>query len=129
MTIQRIDHINIKAASGLLAEVKAFYMELLDLKDGFRPAFSGKGAWLYSGDHAVLHLSENNQVEPDAAANPCLDHYAFHCKDLPHYLKKLKTMGIEYSRFFLSEMDMVQLFFFDPSGIRVELNFIGEAEA
>lgn len=128
MTIQRIDHINIKAATGLLAKVKAFYMELLDLTEGFRPVLGGDGTWLYTGDHAILHLSEVNEMEPERASNPCLDHYALRCTGLPHYLDKLETMEIEYTRFYLPELDMVQLFFFDPSGIRVELNFTGETK-
>ncbi len=51
MVVKRLDHFNIKAPEGLLNRVKAFYIDLLDLKEGFRPDLPGKGAWLYNGDH------------------------------------------------------------------------------
>ena len=56
-----------------------------------------------------------------------LDHIAFSGKDAPGYLAKLKARGIKYDLRRLPApghaAGLWQLFFFDPSGARVEIDF------
>ena len=52
--ITGLDHINIRTAD--LAGTKAFFMDVLGLSEGWRPAFPFPGAWLYAGEKDVVHL-------------------------------------------------------------------------
>lgn len=127
MILKRLDHINIKAPGSILEKVKAFYMDLLDLTEGFRPAFPGRGAWLYCQDHPVIHLSQAETVEAAPGAAPCLDHVAFRCDDYPEIQRRLNRMKVETQVFRVPELEMTQIFLKDPAGIRIELNFVDGA--
>ncbi len=128
MTISGLDHFNIKASEADMARIKAFYTDLLGLKEGLRPAsIPGKGAWLYAGEKPLLHLSVVDDVEVDAALNPNLDHIAFRCRGIGRYMERLKESNIDYLLVRTPELDMIQIFFYDPAGIRIEMNAVGES--
>jgi catechol 2,3-dioxygenase-like lactoylglutathione lyase family enzyme len=125
MSIVRLDHLNIRAPRRVIDEVTGFYREILGLTPGPRPNFSSDGTWLYSGDHPYVHLT----VDEEAIApgkNEHLNHIAFRCKGLDAYLNRLDGANISYSDAFLPDMDMTQLFFYDPAGVQIELNFLHE---
>ena len=125
MKIVRLDHFNIRAPRRVIEGVIEFYQDILGLTEGSRPNFSTEGVWLYFGDHPYIHLT----VDEDAVAprkNNHFNHIAFHCKGLDAYLKRLESAKITYTDAYLTDMDMTQLFFFDPAGIQVELNFLDE---
>jgi catechol 2,3-dioxygenase-like lactoylglutathione lyase family enzyme len=104
-----------------LARTKAFYMDLLGLTEGYRPDLGFPGAWLYSGDQAVLHIIAGRALPPDPRG--VLDHMAFTAIDLPATARKLQAAGIEYDLRRQNQSGTWQMFFFDPSGARVELDF------
>ena len=127
MTISGLDHFNIKASESDMARIKAFYTDLLGLKEGFRPAgIPGEGAWLYAGEKPLLHLLIVDGVEMDASVNPNLDHIAFRCQGIDRYMKRLKQSDIDYLLVRTPELDMIQIFFNDPAGILIEMNTVGE---
>ncbi len=125
MTIVRLDHFNIRAPKKVIDEVTEFYGNILDLTPGPRPDFSIEGAWLYLGDHPYIHLTVD-EAATVPGRNEHLNHIAFHCKDLDSYVKKLKASSIPCSDAYLPDLDMTQLFFYDPAGIQIELNFVHE---
>jgi catechol 2,3-dioxygenase-like lactoylglutathione lyase family enzyme len=104
-----------------LDATKAFYMELLGLTEGYRPPLGFPGAWLYVGDQAVLHIIAGRPLPPDPRG--VLDHLAFSAKDLPGTVKRLRAQGIDYELRKQADSGTWQLFCFDPSGARVELDF------
>ena len=104
-----------------LDATKAFYMGLLGLTEGYRPPLGFPGAWLYVGDQAVLHIIAGRALPPDPRG--VLDHMAFTAKDLPAVVAKLNANGIKYDLRRQNESGTWQLFCFDPSGARVELDF------
>ncbi|MDE1461668.1 hypothetical protein [Spartinivicinus poritis] len=120
-----IEHINISGPSELLAELKAFYGELFDLVEGYRPNFSRKGYWLYSADKALIHLTESNKHYRNEKPG-YLDHIAFQITGLKEFISKLKKMDIEFTVDHLADIGMTQLFFKDPAGIGIEANFLYE---
>jgi catechol-2,3-dioxygenase len=121
-----IDHINISAPMELLLEVKEFYCAVFGLVEGFRPAFSQIGFWLYAGDSPIIHLSESDdQCSSDGQG--FLDHVAFQATGARETVDKLKSHRIEYRSAFVQELGMTQLFFKDPAGTGIEVNFPGEA--
>lgn len=63
---------------------------------------------------------------PPPGENEHLNHIAFHCRELDPYIKWLKADGVAFADAYLPDMDMTQLFFYDPAGIQIELNFLHE---
>ena len=125
MIIDRLDHINIAAPAGLLAVVRDFYVDILGMEDGARPAFSSRGYWLYAGKDPLIHLSEKDR-QPIAEGNGCLDHVAFRGHDIQALSTRLESAGIEFQLTHVPGLKLSQLFFHDPAGVRVEVNFQSE---
>ncbi len=117
-----LDHINVCAPRALLAQVKAFYEDVLGLKEGFRPAFSSGGYWLYSGDRALVHLSERD-CEP-GLGHTTLDHVAFRVERLEPLTRKLGQRRIKYHTTRVDEIRLIQVFCQDPAGNRLEFNAV-----
>jgi catechol 2,3-dioxygenase-like lactoylglutathione lyase family enzyme len=115
-----IDHVNIKATSGLLEKVRDFYCHVLGLTLGFRPAFRDNGYWLYAGEAAIIHLSEVNEP-PVSSKGGTFDHFAIRVMDVSGVTAKLEEIDVAYSRHHLPDVGLTQLFFEDPAGNRVEV--------
>ena len=76
----------------------------------------------------MLHLT--GVEAPGGGAAPAatgwLGHIAFRCNDDPAAARaRLQAMGVPFEEDAIASMRQVQLFFTDPAGIRVELNFDG----
>ena len=108
-----------------------FYAEHLDLVPGARPPFTFPGAWLYARQAdpatatAILHVvagRERRQLVPGV-----IDHMAFSARGLVQAVARLKARGIAHDlRRLPGEFNVWQLFFRDPNGARVELDFDGD---
>ena len=120
-----IEHINISAPIELLEKLKLFYCELFDLSVGFRPSSRINGFWLYSGSNPIIHLAESSEHYQNEKQS-YLDHIAFQRKGLKELLFKLQSMQVSYTLDSLSEIGMTQVFFKDPSGLGLEVNFLNE---
>jgi catechol-2,3-dioxygenase len=118
----RLEHFNISGPIELLETVRTFYIEVLGLTDGFRPAVPTRGYWLYSGGDAVVHLNESADRQPPPRAN-FLDHIAFACDDVAALEKRLQAQRIEYSINRYPAVNLTQIFLHDPAGTGIELNF------
>ncbi len=104
-----------------LDETVKFYRELLELEPGKRPNFKFPGAWLYSNGQAILHVIAGNKLpEPREGV---IDHMAFSATGLIDTVERLKSRGLEYDLRRLDDANVWQLFFFDPNGAKVELDF------
>ena len=125
MNIMFLDHFNIMAPKEQLDEVKKFYTEVLGLEEGFRPRLSGSGHWLYAEDKAILHLSENSSRKTQKGID-FLDHIAMRGVGVNEFARKLKDLSIEFRCANIPDIDLTQLFFKDPAGITIVLNFKGE---
>jgi catechol-2,3-dioxygenase len=120
-------HYNLRAPRALLDELRAFYCEVVGLYVGERPPFRNYGYWLYAGGRDVLHLTE---ASPDAQApteiSTTFDHAAFTCSGRAEFEQRLTQRGVRYRAAEVPLTGMVQLFFHDPAGNGVELNFSAE---
>lgn len=116
------DHFNINTPIALLEKTKCFYEDVFDLKAGFRPKLSRNGYWLYYQDKAVLHLFENENTYDDFPKN-YLDHIAFQMPDIDDMKQRLADFNIEYRESINNEIHLTQLFFHDPSGVKIECIF------
>ena len=126
MGIQAMDHFTVLAAD--LDQTLDFYVNLLGFRAGPRPAFGFPGAWLYVGDRPILHVVAGRTMpEPRRGV---LDHMAFSATGLTDTLYKLDARGVAYDLRRLPAggpgAGIWQLFFDDPNGGRVELDFAAE---
>lgn len=99
----------------------AFYGDLLGLRAGARPPFAFPGAWLYVGERAVLHVIGGRKRE--GLKPGVIDHVAFSAEGLAATIARLETRGLAYDCRRLPGDGTWQLFFHDPNGVRVELDF------
>lgn len=98
-----------------------FYVGLLGLEPGPRPDLGFPGAWLYASGQAVLHIIAGRPLpEPRSGV---LDHMAFSAKGLAAVKQRFDASGTEYTLRRQAGAGTWQLFCFDPSGARVELDF------
>ena len=99
-----------------------FYQDILNLTPGYRPSFSGPpGAWLYDGSgRPVLHLSTTSTGSNRMHQH--LDHIAFRTDDMEEIIKQLDLRKIEYEVYEVPEVDLIQIFFRDPEGGRLEVS-------
>lgn len=120
-------HYNLRAPHELLRTLRDFYCEIVGLQPGPRPSFKSKGFWLYAGEQDILHLTECPQEESrSTAVRTTFDHAAFNCRDRGAYEKKLEECGIHYDVDSVPQTGQFQIFFKDPAGNGVELNFADE---
>lgn len=122
MAVKAMDHFTVLAAD--LDETQTFYEELLGLKEGYRPPLGFPGAWLYAGDRAVLHIVAGRGLPKEPAG--VLDHMAFSATGLEATLAQLNKRGIKHTVRRQAESRTWQLFFHDPNGAKVELDFAPE---
>lgn len=98
-----------------------FYRDLLGLTDGPRPPFGFPGAWLYAGEVAILHVIGGRSR---GALRPgVIDHMAFSAVGLADTLAALAARGVEHTCRRQAGAGPWQVFFFDPNGARIELDF------
>jgi len=127
MPVHAIHHINLRADAALTARLRAFYIDVLGLQEGWRPPFRSAGHWLYLADQPAVHLVVDEHV--GEASNPrraVVDHVAFACTGLEAFEQRLAALQIDYRRSDVPGTALVQLFLLDPAGNGVELQFAGE---
>jgi catechol 2,3-dioxygenase-like lactoylglutathione lyase family enzyme len=121
MPLHGLDHVTINCSD--LAASRAFYSEALGMQDGERPPFPFPGAWLYLGGRPVLHLVGGAPSESPTTGS--FDHVAFEAADFEAMRQHLVAMGVGFQENDFASIGLKQLFFPDPDGVKVELNFRG----
>jgi catechol-2,3-dioxygenase len=117
-------HYNLRAPRSLLDELRDFYCKVVGLRLGERPPLASFGYWLYAGERDVLHLSESNVDEHRTThVSGTFDHAAFNCRNRIEVEARLIAHEISFETVHVPQTGRVQLFFDDPAGNGVELNF------
>ncbi|HZU85395.1 MAG TPA: VOC family protein [Polyangiaceae bacterium] len=125
--ILALDHVNLRTAR--LEAMRAFYVEVLGLRVGPRPAFSFGGAWLYCGDTAAVHLVEVDEAPPPGDGLR-LEHFALRARGLGELLERLRARSVPARLGFVRDFGICQVNVHDPDGTHVHIDFdIAEAEA
>jgi catechol 2,3-dioxygenase-like lactoylglutathione lyase family enzyme len=141
MGIKKLAHFAIRTVN--LEGSKSFYVNVIGLKEGFRPAFNFPGAWLYQGDdvsdYGVVHLIGLDRSDPAGLkdylgdrgedtllGSASIDHIAFLAEGLEDVRSRLSSRGLAYRERTVPTLGLHQVFVEDPSGITVELNFAAE---
>jgi glyoxylase I family protein len=128
MPVLGLNHYNLRAPRELMETLRAFYVEVVGLEPGPRPPFASVGHWLYAGGRPVLHLSLAGPDETrTAGARTTFDHVAFDCAGRADHEARLAARGIAFERARVPGTAQVQVFFDDPAGNGVELDFADDA--
>lgn len=125
MPVSGLHHINFRAPSATIEALRRFYIDVLGLEEGMRPAFGSQGYWLYAGSHPVVHLSLPRGPAAEGGRGT-IDHVAFACEDLDAMRARLDARGIDYRVAQVPAVKQIQVFLNDPAGNGVELNFRDE---
>ena len=126
MQVQGMNHFTILTDD--VPRTVAFYVRHLGLRDGERPDLGFPGAWMYAGDKAVLHIVGGRGREQMRAG--VIDHMAFTATGLSEALATLADAKVEHVCRKQAGTGTWQVFFHDPNGARVELDFdAGEVRA
>lgn len=125
MPLTGLNHVNIEALPEQISAVRDFYIQVLGLSEGWHPDIGRRVHWLYIGDNPVVHLVENTtgRSAKSRLSDTALDHVSFTAEDLEGMQQTLRAAGIEFSRIDSPENNACLLFFNDPLGIKLELNF------
>jgi len=128
MAIAGLNHFNIMGSRALIDDVRAFYVHVIGLSEGWRPDFDFDGHWLYAGDAPILHLMVSGRESEatngsTSASTGHLDHIALSATDLAVVEARLNTLGHTYKKKVIPGFNITQLFLHDPIGLGVELNF------
>lgn len=128
MSVLGLDHYNLRVDSELIEVLRVFYSTIVGLEEGLRPPLNSVGYWLYAGGKDVLHLSQTQPAENRASNNiqGTFDHVAFSCCHVAQFESRLLAHHIPYKRSHVPQTGQIQLFFHDPAGNKVELNFTPE---
>ena len=134
MSLKTFEHVLILADD--LKKTKEFYVDLLGLKDGYRPDFPFPGHWLYLNENdkaACIHLAMRKQGDGQdyyigkknhiKSGSGAIDHVAFNCEDIDSMKEMFDNKSIEYTHRKVPGFPLEQLFVDDPDGVKVELNF------
>lgn len=123
--VSGLGHVNFRAPAAMIERLRRFYVDVVGLREGPRPAFrsGSRGHWLYAGDTDVMHLTIAGDNEPASANQSCLNHLAFDCNELDATRARLDAAHIPHTTDIVDELDQVQLFLTDPAGLGVELTF------
>ena len=124
MAVLEFNHYNLRAERSMMEQLKVFYRDVVGLRIGDRPQLTSFGYWLYAGSKDVLHLSE---AKPDEKRKEnvatTFDHVAFTATDYDATIVRLEKLGIQFKTREISDAGQKQIFFRDPAGNGIELNF------
>jgi catechol 2,3-dioxygenase-like lactoylglutathione lyase family enzyme len=140
MPLSHIEHFLVAADD--IDATRDWYARVLGMRSGPHPEFSFPVHWMYLGDVDVVHIgpsakhaSENQKKylgrtsQASGAGTGAVDHIAFRATGLHQMIHHLKDQKIEFQQRRANGQALYQLFFLDPNGIKIELNFDGaEAE-
>ena len=112
-----------------------FYRDILQMEQGFRPTMEFPGYWLYADGIACIHIGERTayQTYADAAGLAAsqrapgtgpVDHIAFRTQDIDEIVTRLKRHGVAFGQNAVPDIGLRQLFFYDPNGLKIEINFM-----
>jgi catechol 2,3-dioxygenase-like lactoylglutathione lyase family enzyme len=140
MHVQRLDHYSIRTTD--LDKTIRFYTEVIGFVSGPRPPFNFPGCWLYNGadsfgtSNGVVHVIGIDPNDPQGLieylgdkdlgsleGGGAVDHIAFYCTDLAGLYARAKKVGVEFRERTVPSLNIHQVFFEDPSGVTLELNF------
>jgi len=131
MPVSALHHYTIRCATSELPALNDFYMRVIGLEPGARPAIPAPGTWLYAGGQPIVHLYaylDRPEAAPPPPVTGPLDHISFRACDLEGMRAHLRSHGIAFDEAPIPDWPIHQLFLHDPKGLRIELTFFLDEE-
>lgn len=122
MQIDRLDHANV--VTNQLQVMIDWYTDMVGLRSGDRPPFPFPGAWMYAGDHAVVHLVETDdatRVGSEVALK--LEHVAFSASGKESFQAQLESADQRYETVEIPSFNIIQYNVWDPDGNHIHIDF------
>ncbi|HET7300700.1 MAG TPA: VOC family protein [Oleiagrimonas sp.] len=123
--VRAIHHVNLCAPVDTIETLRRFYVDIVGLEEGPRPMFrtGSRGYWLYANGIDIVHLLVDENGQPTSGNTGAFNHIAFACDDFDAARARLDAAGIAYGIDDIDELQQRQIYFNDPTGVGVELNF------
>ena len=139
MPIGKLDHFSIRTMD--VEASRRFYTEVMGFQTGFRPPFKFPGLWMYNGSQypettGVVHIIGIDLNDPQGlkdylgdrdldtlSGTGTVDHMAFTATGLTEMQLRLKQHGVAFRERTVPSLNLHQVFFEDPSGVTIELNY------
>jgi catechol 2,3-dioxygenase-like lactoylglutathione lyase family enzyme len=140
MPISHIEHFLVAADD--IDATRDWYARMLGMTSGPHPDFGFPVHWMYLGDVDVVHIGPSAKAANDAqrkylgrtsqdagTGTGAIDHIAFRATGLAAMLEHLRANGVTFTQRRANGQALFQVFFHDPNGIKIELNYAAaEAE-
>jgi catechol 2,3-dioxygenase-like lactoylglutathione lyase family enzyme len=140
MGLSHIEHFLVAADD--IDATRDWYARVLGMTCGPHPDFGFPVHWMYLGDVDVVHIGPSAKSANDiqkkylgrtaqdaGAGTGAIDHIAFRATGLRAMLQHLRAQGVGFAQRRANGQALFQLFFHDPNGIKIELNYAAaEAE-
>jgi catechol 2,3-dioxygenase-like lactoylglutathione lyase family enzyme len=124
MTVSGLDHVNIRCREKDLPAMRAFWGDVVGLKEGDRPNFDRPGIWFWAGARAVVHvICRAEEDKPLPVGHGTFGHVALRAEGLEETRARLTAQGVTFSEAPVPGFPLHQIFLHDPTGIMVELTF------
>jgi catechol 2,3-dioxygenase-like lactoylglutathione lyase family enzyme len=137
MPLSHIEHFLIGADD--IDATRDWYARVLGMKPGPHPDFAFPVHWMYLGDTDVVHIGPSAKMagenqkkylgrtsQDSGTGTGAIDHIAFRATGLRGMLELLKKEKIPFTQRRANGQALFQVFFYDPNGIKVELNYAAE---
>ena len=125
-----LDHVSLTTEPAMMEELKDFYRDVLGMTTGFRPSIGVPGYWMYAEGQPIIHLNLAlpGQAVDTSRTTGAINHVSFKGAGLRAMSDRLRSKNIPFEIISPQGAGVAQMFFHDPSGIRVEIIFREPAE-
>ena len=137
MPVSHIEHFLVAADD--IDATRDWYARVLGMKPGPHPEFGFPVHWMYIGEVDVVHIGPSARQASEAqrrylgrtsqdsgTGTGALDHIAFRATGLRETMEHLRREKVAFDQRRANGQALYQLFFHDPNGIKIELNFPAE---
>jgi catechol 2,3-dioxygenase-like lactoylglutathione lyase family enzyme len=140
MPLSHIEHFLVAADD--IDATRDWYARVLGMSSGPHPDFGFPVHWMYLGGVDVVHIGPSAKMageiqkkylgrtsQQSGQGTGAIDHVAFRATGLRDMLQHLGKEKVAFTQRRANGQALFQLFFFDPNGIKIELNYdAAEAE-
>src|SRR3954471_14471187 len=135
MPLSHIEHYLVAADD--IDATRDWYARVLGMRADPHPDFGFPVHWMYIGEADVVHIGPSakqanerqkqylgrtsGKSQEAGAGTGAIDHIAFRATGLKAVLRHLEKEGISFTKRRANGQALVQVFFEDPNGIKIEL--------
>ena len=137
MPLSHIEHFLVAADD--IDATRDWYARVLGMTSGPHPDFGFPVHWMYLGDTDVVHIGPSAKAATDAqraylgrtsqdsgTGTGAIDHIVFPCHRAARDARAFARARVAFKQRRANGQALIQLFFHDPNGVKIELNFAAD---